>query len=177
MTRFLLVVTVLSYLITPITLSADEPEKSGTAQLAPSNLAPVFVKIIWPDDPTTPVIETNRPAIESWIIKNVDNRNKANFRAMTAWVPLVEEPFEVTDLWDGKLDGKYPACGVFADIVERKDGSIKISFSGWGPGGGEATVTLKDEPGSREVVPVTQATTKHGAPLVAIFIGLHVKRK
>lgn len=175
MVRFLLAATVWSYVITPIALSADVPENRTSAQPAPANLAPVYVKIIWPDDPATPAIEKDRPVIESWITKSIENRDKADFTAVTAWVPLVEGPLEATELWDGKLDGGNPACHVVADVFERKDGLIKISFRGWTPSGAEATLTLKDEPGSREVVPVTQAKKKHGVPHVAIFIGLRAK--
>ena len=172
MARFLLAVTVWSYVITPIALSADGPENRTSAPPAPANSAPVYVKIIWPVDPATPVIEKDRPVIESWIAKSIENGRQANFRAVTAWVPLVEESFEATTLWDGKLDGIERPCIVGADITERKDGRIKITFRGWTPGGAEATATLKDEPGSRGVVPVTQAKTTHGVPHVAILIGL-----
>ena len=176
MPRFLLVVTILSYALTSIALSTDVPESSSAAQPAPANAGPVYVKIIWPVDPATPGIERDGPVIESWIAKDiVENGRQANFRAVTAWVPLVEDPFETTNLWDGKLDGVHRACMVGADMIERKDGRIKISFGWWGAGGQEATVTLKDEPGSREVVPVIQAKTKHGVPHVAIFIGVPVK--
>jgi hypothetical protein len=121
-------------------------------------------------------LERDRSVIESWITESIGNRNKADFTAVTAWVPLVQEPLEVTDLWDGKFDGRHAACGVYADIIERKDGWIKIWFSGWNPVGGEATATLKDEPGSRAVAPVTHAKMKHRMPHVAIFIGLQDKR-
>lgn len=178
----MLAVTILSYAITPIVLSADgpgtdRPSQPAAASSAPTNLAPVYVKIIWPDDRAPTAIEKDRPVIESWIAKSIENGNEAKHTASTAWVPLVEEPLEATDLWDGKLDGRHPACAVWADVLERKDGWIKIGFRGWTPGGAEATLTLKDEPGSREVVPVAQVKTKHGAPHVAVFIGLNAKRK
>lgn len=173
MTRFLLVVTILSYTLTSMALSTDVPESSSAAQPARVNAAPIYVKIIWPVDPATPVIKRDQPVIESWIIKSIDEEQcQVNFRAVTAWVPLVEDPLEFTHLWDGKLDGVHRACMVGADMTERKDGRIKITFGGWDPGGAEATVVLQDEPGSREVVPVTQAKTEHGMPHVAIFIGL-----
>ena len=176
MTRFLLAVAILSCAITSIALSTDVPENSSAAQPAPVNAAPVYVKIIWPVDPATPVIERDQPLIESWITKSIDeNERQANFRAVTAWVPLDEDPFKTTDMWDGKLDGVHHACMVGADIIERKDGKIKISFGWWDAGGSEATVTLQDEPGSREVVPVIQTKRKHGTPHVAIFIGLPVQ--
>ena len=182
----------LSYVITSIALPADGPEESASAQPAPANLAPVYVKIIWPDSPrsakrlptessksdgpATPAIEKDRPVVESWITRSIENRNKANFKAVTGWVPLALGPLDATELWDGKFDGGHATCIVDADIFERKGDSMKIMFSGWGPGGGETTVALKDEPGSREVVPITKARTKHGVAHVAIFIGLPAKR-
>jgi len=175
MTRFLLAVSVWSYVITSIALSADAPENPTSAHPAPANAAPVYVKIIWPVDPATSVIERDRPVIESWITKSIENRGQAKFRAVTGWVPLALGPLDATALWDGKLNGVHRACIVVADITERKDGWITITFRGWGPTGGEATAALKDEPGSREVVPVTEAETRHGMPHVAIFIGLQVK--
>ncbi len=170
MTRFLLAVTILSYALIPIALSADVPAKP-----APASAAPVYVKIIWPFDPAAPVVEGDSHVVESWIDKSIDeDRRQANFRAVNAWVPLVEGPFEVTDLWNGPLDG-VTLCPFGADIIERKDGWIKISFRGWSPGGAEATVTLQDETGSREVVPFTQFKTERGTPHIAIFVGLRVK--
>ena len=90
---------------------------------------------------------------------------------MTAWLPLVKEPFKGTTLWDGKLGDMENACVAYADVTECKDGWIKISFRGWTPYGAEANVTLKDEPGavtwSRSPRP-RLSTAMH----VAIFIGL-----
>ena len=176
MTRFLLVATILSYTLTLIALAEDVPENPSSAEPAHANLNPVYVKILWPVDPAAPVLEGDRPVIESWIAKSIDEgRRQATFRAVTAWVPLVEDPFETTRLWDGRLDGVNHACIVGADMTERKDGKIKITFRGWNPGGVEATVTIKDEPGSREVAPITQNKTEHGVPHVAIFIGVPVQ--
>ena len=181
MTRFLLAVTILSC---ALALAADAPENPSSLKPASANAAPIYVKLLFPDDPAAGATGSERPivigrvqpVIESWIANGIDeNGRQATFRAVTAWVPLVEDPFESTHLWDGKLDGVHCSCMVGADITERKDGWIKISVRGWGPGGEEATVALQDEPGSREVVPVTQAKTKHGTPHVAIFIGVPVQ--
>jgi len=172
MSRFLLGLAVLGYVITPIALSADEPEKSTSAHPAPTSLAPIYAKIIWPDDPAAPTSEMDRPIIESWITKSIENRNKSNFRAVTGWVPLALGPLDTTDLWDGRVDGARHACMVYADVFEREDGLIKMRLEGWLPGSVDFIAQIKDEPGSREVVPVTQATNKHGIPHVAIFIGL-----
>lgn len=178
MALFLLAVTVLSYVIAPVALAADDPEKSASAQPDRANLAPVYVKIIWPDDPATPANEKDRPVIESWITKSIENRNTANFKAVTDWVPLAGEPDETTDLWDEnwgvELVKGHPECFGQSDVVERKDGRIKISFDGWTLGM-PTIVTLQDEPGSREVVAITPARTKHGVPHIAVFVGLRAK--
>jgi len=174
MTRLLLAFTVWSYVITPIALSAGGPENRTSAQPAPANLAPVYVKIIWPDDPATPANEKDRPVIESWITKSIENRSKAKFRAVTGWVPV---PLDGTELWDGKLDGTTWTCIVYADVFERKDGLIKIRIDGWSPASTGLIAQIIDEPGSREVVPVLEVKNKHGMPHVAIFIGLPVKSK
>ncbi len=176
MSRFLLAVTILSYALTSMALSTEVPENSSSANPAPANAGPVYAKLIWPVDAATPAVEGDRPVIESWIVKSIDvDRRQANFRAVTAWVPLVEDPFDGTDLWDGGLDGVAYACPVSADITERRDGWIKIDIDGGTPAGGRTTVTLQDEPGSREVDPITQAETKRGMPHVAIFVGLPVR--
>jgi hypothetical protein len=173
MTRFVLAATILSCVITSIALSADGPENRTSAPPAPAKSAPIYVKLLLPDDPAAPVVKGEQPVVESWIIKSIDEEQRqANYRAVTGWVRLVSGPFEGTPVWPGgTLDG-VGLCSVDADIFERKDGRIKIEFHGWTPGGARATVTLQDEPGSREVVPVTEAKTKHGVPHVAIFIGL-----
>ena len=175
MTRFLLAVTILGCTLIPIALAADPPEIPSCSTPASANAGPIYVKIIWPVDTATPEIGADRPVIESWITKGLEYQHKGNFRAVTGWVPLVVEPFEVTDLWDGKLGGMQLVCEAAADMIERKDGLIKMSFLGLTPGVAPSIVTLQDEPGSREVVPVTQAKTKHGTPHVAIFIGVPVQ--
>lgn len=177
MSRFCGAVTVWGYILSPIALFAERPENGALATNASAKLPPVYVKILLPDDPARRVIEKDSPVVESWITKSIERRGKALFAAVTTWVPLVEERHEATELWQGKLDGEISACHVVADVAERKDGVIKINFKGWSPFGAEATVTLQDEPGSREVVPVNQAKTKHGVPHIAIFIGLQQKRK
>ncbi len=177
---FLLSLAVFSYAIAPIARAADDPTKSTPAQPAPTNLAPIYVKIIWPDDPDAPAGEKDRPVIESWITKtiedkNIGNRNQSNFRAVTGWMSLALGPLDTTELWDGTLDGKHCTCIVGADVFERKDGLIKVSIEGWAPVETDFMAQMKDEPGSRVVVPVPQAKNKHGVPHVAIFIGLQAK--
>lgn len=136
--------------------------------------APIYVKIIWPVDPATGK-QKERAIVESWVSKSVEKPFKADFIAVSEWVPLSERRYEATDIWDGKLDGKERACAVSAVITERKEGRIKILLRGWRPDGVEVAVILDDEPGSREVAPVTEAKTEHGTPHVAVFVGVPSK--
>ena len=175
MTRSMLAVTIVCFAFVSVARPTDVSKSATSPKLTPAKAAPLYVKIIWPVDPATPGIEKDRPVVESWIAKNIKNWLQGGFTAATGWVPLVENRNEATAVWDGKLDGKDYACAVSADITERKDGRIKILLKGWGPDGGEVTVVLDDEPGSREVVPVTDAKTRQGIPYVAIFIGLQAK--
>jgi hypothetical protein len=175
MTRFMLAATALSFALTSIAQAPHVPENSRSAQPASVNLNGVYVKMLLPDAPAAPVVEGDS-TIESWIIQSIDeDRRQANYRAVTGWVRLVNDPFEGTPVWPGgTLDG-VGLCSVDADIYERKGGWIKIEFRGWSPGGAMTKATLQDAPGSRVVVPVTQAKLKHGMPHLAIFIGLPVK--
>ena len=175
MTRFLLAATIFCFSLAPVAGSAEVPKKAAPQNPMPSKAAPVYVKIIWPVDPAVRAKLKDPPVIESWITKSIENPLKAKLVAVTEWVPLVEERFENGQLWDGILDGVHHACIVSADEFERKDGKIKIVFRGWGPGGGDVNVSLNDESGSREVVPVTVAKTKFGMPHVAVFVGPPVK--
>ena len=167
---------ILSCALLGVALLAEVPESPNSSTLAPANAGPVYVKIIWTVDPATPtvdpatpVIGTDRPVIESWITKSIKTQHKGNFRAVTEWVPLVEGPFEVTDLWDGMLDGVHLVCESGAGVIERKDGWIKIDVGTGIPV--QTIVTLRDEPGSREVV-----ATQGGMTHVAVFIGLPVSK-
>ena len=56
-------------------------------------------------------------------------------------------------------------------IIERADGRIKVFLNGWNPDLVEVTVSLKDEPGSREIAAVEEAKTEQGMPYVAVLIG------
>ena len=110
--------------------------------------------------------------MESWIAEQLKKRGQAKFTAVTAWVPLVEKRFESTDVWDGRLDAKTWGCRVGGDIVERADGRIKVLLDGWSPDYAKVTVSLKDEPGSREIAAVERIKTEQGMPYVAVLIGL-----
>src|SRR5262249_51992647 len=98
-------------------------------------------------------------------------RGQSKFTAATAWVPLVEERFESTPVWDGRLDGKRRDCPVDADIPERANGRIKVLVKGWLPVPAGVTVSLKDEPGSRAIAAVEDDKTEEGLPYVAILMG------
>ncbi len=174
MTRIALV-AVFGFALVQVAQPADAPKNTVPAQPAPAKAAAVYVKIVWPVDPATLVVDKDRPGIESWIVKSVDGVRKADLAAVTGWVLLEEKRGEATSVWDGKLDESIIACRVSAHLSERKDGKIKIVLSGWGPDGSEVTMVINDEPGSREVTPATEAKTKLGIPHVAIFIGLQVK--
>ena len=153
-----------------------DPSEATPRRSAPANVAAVYVKIVWPVDPAKPpVVKKDRPVVESWIAKCIKARPRGGEMAVTAWVRLVQSRDETTAVWDGRVDEEQYACAVSADITERKGGRIKILLRGWGPGGGEVIVTLDDEPGSREVAPVTDAKTGLGVPQVAVLIGPQAK--
>ena len=64
------------------------------------------------------------------------------------------------------------ACPVGGEIVERADGRIKVRVDGWAPiPGFGVTVSLKDEPGSREFAAVEKLKDDSGMPYVAVLIG------
>ena len=171
MTRFMLAATILSGALIPIALSADGPENSSSKPV-PVNAAPIYVKMLLPDDPAAPVVKGDS-TVESWIIQSIDKEQRqANHRAVTGWVRVVTDPFEGTPVWPGGVLDGVSLCHVGADLYERKDGQIKIEFHGWTPVGPIIKVALPDEPGSRVVVPVTQAKFKHGIPHIAIFVGV-----
>jgi hypothetical protein len=174
MTRSALVVAILGFAFSLAAQSADTPKIAGAAKPEPSKGAPVYVKIFWPVEPGT-VNEKDRPVVESWVSKSIDKRFKSNLIAVSEWVPLVEKRYEATNIWDGKVDEKVYACSVSSVIAERKKGRIKIVVYGWAPVPAEVALILDDEPGSREVVPVSDAETKQGVPYVAVFVGVQAK--
>ena len=128
----------------------------------------VYVKIILPVDPATR--DKDRPVVESWIAEQLKKRGQSKFTAATAWVPLADKGEESTTVWDAMLDGKGWGCPVGGDIAERADGRIKVLLWGWGPGGTRVTVSLTDEPGSREIAPVKGIKDDSGLPYVAVLI-------
>ena len=168
MTRlFLASIAVVSALaVVPYAVKAQKPTPKKGA-LPKSNQ--VYVKIILPTDPATR--DKDRPVVESWIAEQLKKRGQSKFTAATAWVPLAGKGDESTPVWDGRLDNKQCNCPVAGDIPERANGRIKVLLDGWAPDYGRVTVSLTDEPGSREIAAVEQAKTEQGLPYVAVLIG------
>jgi hypothetical protein len=169
MTRlFLASIAVVSALaLATYAVKAQKPTP-GEGALPKSNQ--VYVKIIWPTAPATR--DKDRPIVESWIVEQLKKRGQAKFTAATAWVPLAGKVGKSTFVWDSTLDGDRLGCYVFGEIAERADGRIKVILGGWDPGGSEVTVSLKDEPGSREIAAVEEVMwAKGGLPYVAVLIG------
>jgi len=168
MTRlFLASIAVVSALaVVPYAVKAQKPTPKKGA-LPKSNQ--VYVKIILPTDPATR--DKDRPVVESWIAEQLKKRGQSKFTAATAWVPLTYKRYECTSVWDGRLDDKTCACHVTGDIAERADGRIKVRLDGWVPKPYGVTVSLTDEPGSREIAAVEEAKTQQGLPYVAVLIG------
>jgi hypothetical protein len=130
----------------------------------------VYVKIILPIDPAAR--DKDHPVVESWIAVQFKKRGQSKFTAATEWVPLVDERFESTWVWDGNLDGKSLGCPVHGAVNERADGRVKVCVDGWAPVPGfGVTVSLRDEPGSREIVAVEKLKYDSGSPCVVVLIG------
>ena len=165
MTRQLLALIVSTLTLVPYAVKAQEPTPEEAAQ-PESN--PVYVKIIMPTDPADR--DKDRPVVESWIAEDLKKLGQARFTAVTGWVPLDPSPFAARDVWDGVL-GDIPYCPVEADVPERAGGRIKLLLRGWHPGGAFLTVSLTDEPGSREIAAVEGFKTEQGMPYVAVLIG------
>ena len=168
MARFFLasIAVVSALAVVPYAVKAQKPTPKKGA-LPKSNQ--VYVKIILPTDPATR--DKDRPVVESWIAEQLKKRGQSKFTAATAWVPLTDKRFETTEVWDGNLRDMNGICPVAGHIVERADGRIKLLLWGWGPGGTKVTVSLKDEPGSREIAAVEQLKDDSGLPYVAVLIG------
>ena len=75
-------------------------------------------------------------------------------------------------MWDGIQRGINAGYGpAHADIADRTGGRIQLFICGWCPAGAYVTVSLTDEPGSREIAAVDGFKTEQGMPYVAVFIG------
>lgn len=147
---------------------AGETQRPGLRKSDPPTSNPVYVKVILPGDLGTR--DTDRPVVESWIAEDLKHRGQAEFTAASAWVPLVYQWDEGTEV-DVTIDGQRWGCSVTGDIPERADGRIKVLLYGLSPGYASAEVTLRDEPGSRAIAPFEEFKTEHGMPYVAVLIG------
>jgi hypothetical protein len=153
--------------VVPYSVEAQKPTPGKDALPKPNQ---VYVKIIWPTDPATR--DKERPVVESWIAEQLKKRGQANFAAATAWVPLAVKGKRSTPVWNGSFDDKTWVCRVAGRIVERADGRIKVRLDGWAPVPEVGvTLSLTDEPGSREIAAVEEAKTEQGLPYVAVLIG------
>lgn len=164
MNRHSLVFIVVGFALIPFAIRGQEssPEKRAKPE---SNR--VYVKVVMPADSTDR--DKNRPVIESWIAKEIKEREQSRFTAVTGWVPLNLAPLEATHVWNGTL-GEQSHCPVSADIERIKRQFININFSGWSPGGAFLTIAVKDEPGSRVVAAVEDLKSEQGSPYVAVLI-------
>jgi hypothetical protein len=152
--------------VVPYAVEAQKPTpKKG--DLPKSNQ--VYVKIILPGDLATR--DKDRPVVESWIAEQLKKLGQSKSTAATGWVLLDRSPKSGTIVWDGKLGDKRCGCNVCASVDESADGRIKVFIDGWNPGFTQMTVSLKDEPGTREIAAVEGAKTDQGLPYVAVLIG------
>jgi hypothetical protein len=151
MTRlFMASIAVVSALaVVPYAVKAQKPPPKKDA-MPKSNQ--VYVKIILPIDPAKR--DKDLPVVESWIAEQLKKIGQTKFTAATAWVPLAGkgDKFEFPkEVWDGNLKGMQSQCPVLGNIVERADGRVTVRLRGWGPIGDTVTVSLTDDPGSREI--------------------------
>jgi hypothetical protein len=151
--------------VVPYAVKAQPTPKKGA--LPQSNQ--VYVKIILPTDPATR--DADRPVVESWIAEELKKRGQSKVTAATAWVPLAVKGEAPTSVWNGGLDGKAWGCPVTGRIMERTDGRIKVRLDGWIPVPYGVTVSLNDEPGSREIAAVERIKTDQRRPYVAVLVG------
>lgn len=166
MTRQLLALIVSTLSVVPFAVKAQEPMAKKGA-LPKSNQ--VYVKIIWPTAPAAR--DKDRPVVESWIAEQLKKGGQTKFTAATGWVLLDSSPRSETMVWDATLDGKRWGCPVGGWIDERADGRIKVVLQGWTVSGVDMTISLKDEPGSREIAAVEKRKVEEGLPYVAVLIG------
>lgn len=169
-------------LINIIAAISGEPRDQGpTPELSSrQQFNQVFVKVIVPVTPRTP--KQDGHAVESWVAEQLKELGEPEYFAITDWVPvcdsLLEDEIVDNQVWDGCLDGKHPFCPVGGDIPKRENGCVLVNVSGWTPSGGEANITLSDEPGSRAVGAVRldvgregkRIKIEEGLPYVAVLI-------
>jgi len=142
-------------------LPAQAPTPESTAR---RRFNQVFVKVIVPVTSRTP--KQDGPVVESWVAERLKQLGESEYFAVTDWVPvcdaLLEDDIVDNKVWDGRLNGKHPFCPVGGDIPQRENGRLLVRIAGWTPAGGEANITLTDEPGSRAVGPVRLLVGKEG---------------
>ncbi len=166
MRLFMASITIASALaVVPFVVNAEAPVANKET---PPHYNQVYVKIILPADPASG--KTNRPVVESWIAEKLKKQGQSKFTAATEWVPLPVKVHWSDSVWDGKLGDKTWACSVNGQIAKRADGRVEVLLDGWGPIVVSVTVSLTDEPGSREIGAVEQYKTDQGMPYVAVLI-------
>ena len=170
----LLVLNILAAIAAELPAQAPTPESTTRR-----GFNQVFVKVIVPVTSRTP--KQDGPVVESWVAEQLKQLGESEFFAVTDWVPVCDTLLEDdvdNRVWDGSLGGQSSFCLVGGDIPERKNGRLLVSVAGWTPAGGEANITLSDEPGSRAVGPVRLLVGKEGKrvkieeglPYVAVII-------
>jgi len=169
-------------LLTLTTFASELPAQNPTpASVARQRFNQVFVKVIVPVTERTP--KQDGPVVESWITVQLKELGESEYFAVTDWVPvcdgLLADDLIDNDVWDGRLDGNDRYFPVHGDIPERENGRMLVKLAGWlCPFGGEANITLSDEPGCRAVSPVRLSVGKEGKrikmeeglPYVAVII-------
>lgn len=163
-------------------IAAELPAQVSTPEsTARRRFNQVFVKVIVPVTSRTPL--QDGPVIESWVAEQLKHLGESEYFAVTDWVPvcdgLLTDDFIDNDVWDGRLVDKHSYFPVAGDIPERENGRLLVKLTGWScPLGGEANITLLDEPGSRAVGPVRllvgnegkRIQIEEGLPYVAVTI-------
>ena len=144
-------------------LSGQEPAPDATTR---HQFNQVFVKVIVPVTSHTP--RQDGYAVESWVAEQLKKQGVPEYFAVTDWVPvcdgLLQDDIVDNRVWDGRLNYTH-YCPVGGDIPERENGRLLVNVGGFTPGGGEANITLPDEPGSRAVGPVQILVGKERKPV------------
>ena len=145
---WLLVFSMVAAIVVELRAQAPTPESN-----ARERFNQVFVKVIVPVTPQTP--KQGSPVVESWIAEQVRQPGGVEYFAVTDWIPVCDGLL-ADDVVDNRvrLNGRLTYCRVHGDIPERENGRLLVRVAGWTPAGGEANISLPDEPGRRAVGPV-----------------------